>query len=29
LIAALGRLDRPSSNDRRPARHKETTSGRT
>ena len=29
LIAALGRLDRPSSNDRRPARPKDSTSGRT
>jgi len=29
LIAALGRLDGPSDGDRRPARHKNSTSGRT
>lgn len=29
LIAALERLDGPSSDDRRPARHKNSTSGRT
>ncbi|MEO8650660.1 MAG: ribonuclease P protein component [Hyphomicrobiaceae bacterium] len=29
LITALGRLDRPSEDDRRPARHRNSTSGRT